>query len=184
MKKRLYPIWIASVSIIILLSACQKVDLQSQTGILPRDLPDETSYQVKLTQMDNDRNEYILEADKIERFYDRRLLYAYKVTLTTFDKNNNISSVIKADTTIVDEARNYIFASGNAKLTSPNGTLATQKMAWDRTVDEISAPLEVTVTRSGNVMLGKNLRTNSKLSYVEMDAVSAEGYFKKEEIKW
>jgi hypothetical protein len=57
-------------------------------------------------------------------------------------------------------------------------------MAWDRTVDEITAPLEVTVTRKGNVMYGRNLRTNSKLSFVEMDAVSAEGYFKEEEINW
>jgi len=184
MKKRFCPIWIASVSVVILLSSCQKVDLQSNTGVLARDLPDEISYKVQLTQLNNDHNEYILEAERIERFYDRRLLYAYKVTLTTFDKNNQISSVIKADTTIVDDARNLIFANGNASLNSPNGTLSTPRMAWDRTVDEITAPLEVTVTRKGNVMYGRNLRTNSKLSFVEMDAVSAEGYFKEEEINW
>ena len=94
--------------------------MQLSTEVLARDLPDEISYNVKLIQLDNDRNEYFLEANKIERFYNRRLLYAYKVTLTTYDKNNQISSVIKADTTIVDDARNLIFANGNALLTSPN----------------------------------------------------------------
>ncbi len=33
-------------------------------------------------------------------------------------------------------------------------------------------------------MRGQNLRTNSQLSYVEMDAVSAEGIVKEKEIKW
>ncbi len=116
MKKRFWLIWIVSVSAFILLTSCQQDSLQSATGVLPRDLPDEISYNVKLTQLDNDRSEYYLEAEKIERFYDRRLLYAYKVTLTTYDKNNQISSVIKADTTIVDDARNLIFANGNAIL--------------------------------------------------------------------
>ena len=120
MKKRFCPIWIASVSAVILLSSCHKVDLQSHTGVLARDLPDEISYNVQLTQLNNDRNDYILEAERVERFYDRRLLYAYKVILTTFDKNNQISSVIKADTTIVDDARNLIFSNGNASLNSPN----------------------------------------------------------------
>ncbi|HQP33054.1 MAG TPA: LPS export ABC transporter periplasmic protein LptC, partial [Candidatus Cloacimonas sp.] len=87
MKKPFWLIWIASVSLLILLTSCQKDSLQLATGVLPRDLPDEISYNVKLTQLDNDRSEYFLEAEKIERFYDRRLLYAYKVTLTTYDKN-------------------------------------------------------------------------------------------------
>jgi len=184
MKKPFWLIWIASVSLLILLTSCQKDSLQLATGVLPRDLPDEISYNVKLTQLDNDRSEYYLEAEKIERFYDRRLLYAYKVTLTTYDKNNQISSVIKADTTIVDDARNLIFANGNAILTSPNGTLVTQKLVWDRSVDEITAPLTVTITRAGDVMQGQNLRTNSHLSYVEMDAVSAAGIVREKEIKW
>jgi hypothetical protein len=62
--------------------------------------------------------------------------------------------------------------------------VATQKMVWDRSVDEITAPLMVTITRAGDVMRGQNLRTNSQLSYVEMDAVSAEGIVKEKEIKW
>ncbi|HPB19074.1 MAG TPA: LPS export ABC transporter periplasmic protein LptC, partial [Candidatus Cloacimonas sp.] len=72
MKKRFWLIWIASVSTLILLTSCQKDSLQLATGVLPRDLPDEISYNVKLTQLDNDRSEYFLEAEKIERFYDRR----------------------------------------------------------------------------------------------------------------
>jgi len=62
--------------------------------------------------------------------------------------------------------------------------LVTQKLVWDRSVDEITAPLTVTITRAGDVMQGQNLRTNSHLSYVEMDAVSAAGIVREKEIKW
>jgi hypothetical protein len=83
--------------------------------------------------------------------------------------------VIKADTTIVDDARNIIFASGRASFFSPGGGLKTDRIAWDRNVDEITAMGKVTLTRDGSVLWGKNLRTNSKLSFAEMEAVSAEG---------
>lgn len=158
--------------------------MQTKTAVMDRALPDETSYNVKIVQYIDNRFEYKLEANKIERFHDRRLLYGYGVTLSTYNKDNLINSVIKADTTIVDDARNLIFASGNARMTSPNGTLSTQKIAWDRGVDEITAPLRVKLTRSGNVMYGEKLRTNSKLSFVEMDKVSAEGLVKQEDFDW
>jgi hypothetical protein len=51
-------------------------------------------------------------------------------------------------------------------------------------VDEITAPKQVLLTRQGNVMRGQNLRTNSKLSFVEMEQVSAEGRLTQQEIDW
>jgi len=160
------------------------VNLQTPTGVLERGLPDETSYNVKITNYADTRYEYILDAKRIESFTDRRLLYGYGVTLTTYDKENRLNSVIQADTTIVDDARNLVFANGHAKLTSPNGSLSTSQIAWDRAVDEITAPQQVVVTRQGSVLHGQNLRTNSKLSFVEMDKVSAEGRLTGKEIDW
>jgi len=184
MKRPFCNIWIASLSLLLLLSGCQKANLQTKAEVLERGLPDETSYDVSVTQFVDNRFEYHLDAKRIERFHDRRLLYGYGVTLTTYDKDNRINSTIVADTTIVDDARNLVFANGHAKMTSPNGTLSTPQIAWDRAVDEITAPLNVVLTRDGNVLRGSNLRTNSKLSYVEMDAVSAEGRLTNKEIDW
>ena len=151
---------------------------------MDRELPDETSYDVRLIQYLDSRYEYQLEAKKIERFNDRHLMKGYGVTLTTYDKENRINSVIQADTTIVDDARNTIFAYGKAKMTSPNGTLSTSKLVWDRAVDEITAPERVTLTRDGSVLYGENMRTNSKLEFVQMDKVSAEGIVKEKDIDW
>ena len=184
MKRPFCLFWPPFLSLLIGLVACEKANLQTANGVLERGLPDETSYQVSITNYVDSRYEYHLEAAKIERYTDRRLLYAYGVTLTTYDKDNKLNSVIKADTTIVDDARNLILASGHAKLTSPNGSLSTTNIAWDRAVDEITAPKQVVLTRQGNVLRGNNLRTNSKLSFVEMESVAAEGRLTEKDIDW
>lgn len=151
---------------------------------MERGLPDETSFNVKITQYIDNRSEYELQAQRIERFQTRNLIYAYGVTLTTFDKFNKVSSVINADSTVIDDARNIIQASGKVKMTSPNGDLATSEISWDRAVDEIVAPKRVKLTREGNVLYGQNLVTNSKLSLVTMDEVAAEGIIKAEDFDW
>lgn len=171
-------------TLLLILASCKEAILQGKTDALDRSLPDETSFNVRITQYIDNRQEYYLEAKKIERFNDRRMMHGYGVSLTTFDKNNQINSTIQADTTIVDDARNIIFANGNARMTSPNGSLSTSKIIWDRAVDEITAPLNVTLVRDGSVLRGESLRTNSKLSFVEMDKVSAEGKIKPEELDW
>ena len=154
------------------------------TAAMERGLPDETSYNVRLHQYVDSRNEYTLEAKKIERYHDRRIMYGYGVTLTTYDKENRINSTIQADTTIVDDARNIIYAQGHARMTSPNGSLSTAKIIWDRAVDEITAPTPVVLVRDGSTLKGDNMRTNSKLSFVEMDKVSAEGKINPKELDW
>jgi lipopolysaccharide assembly outer membrane protein LptD (OstA) len=91
---------------------------------------------------------------------------------------------VKADTTIVDDARNIIFANGNASFETPDGNLKTSKMVWERNLDELSAPGYVVLTRSGDVLRGTNLRTNAKFSYATLDAVSAEGIIDEADFDW
>lgn len=172
------------LAILVSMAACQKTTLQTKSDPLDRSLPDETSHKVKVSQFIDNRIEYHLEANKIERFHDRRMMYGYGVVLTTYDKDNRINSTIMADTTIVDDARNIIFANGNARMISKNGTLSTSKIVWDRAVDEITAPLKVKLVRGTDVLYGEKLRTNSTISFIEMDAVSAQGIVNPKELNW
>jgi len=158
--------------------------LDNDTPIMDRSQPNEISYNIRLSEFKGDHLDYIIEAQKMERFTDRRLLYGYGVTLTSYDRNRQVSSVIKADTTIVDDARNIIFANGKASFTSPGGGLRTSRIAWDRNVDEITAVDRVELTREGSILWGQNLRTNSKLSFAEMEAVSAEGIVDEKDLDW
>ncbi|MDD2596508.1 MAG: LPS export ABC transporter periplasmic protein LptC [Candidatus Cloacimonetes bacterium] len=164
--------------------SCKQEELNKQTPTMERGLPDETSLNVKLNEYKDERLEYIIEAAKMERYTDRRMMYAYKVTLSSYDHTGSLSSVIKADTTIVDDARNMIFASGKASYKTPEGTISTSRIVWDRNFDEITAPAYVELLRSGDVLRGRNLRTDSKLSYAEMEEVTAEGIFDEKDYRW
>jgi len=163
-------------------SACSKANLDQETGVLEHGLADETSTKVTLSEYENDRLVHIIQAERMERFTDRRMLYGYRVTLSSYDKNGIISSVIKADTTIVDDARNVIFANGNVSFKTNEGEIKTQKMFWERSVDEITVPVPLILTRGADILRGNSMRTNASLSFVEMDAVAAEGYFDEKDI--
>ena len=138
-----------------------------------------------LTEYEQNKIAYILNAERIDRYYDRRILNAYKVEIQALDKKTGGTSFLKADSTIVDEARNMIMAHGNVKLISAEGSIYTNRMIWDRNSDVIVAPDTVMLVRAGNILRGRNLRTNLSIYPTEMDSISAEGLFEEKEfLNW
>lgn len=182
--RRYLPIIALGILLLILVIGCKRTNLDVKTPVMDMALPDETSYNIEIREFIGDRLDYILKAGKIERFYDKRILNAYQVKITSFDTLNQIKSTMLADTTIVDDARNIIYANGNVKLSSPNGTIESRRLIWDRAGDEIIAPDRLILTRDGNVLRGTNLRTNSTISYAEMETVSAEGIVSETDFDW
>ena len=166
------------------LAACGQDALAQDMAVLEQGVPEENALKVRMVEYRDDMVDYIIEAAEMDRFTDRRMVYGYDVTLTSYDRQAQISTVIKADTTIVDDARNIIFANGNVIFESGQGKIKTQKMIWERNMDEITAPATVVLIRGGDVLRGKNLRTNAKLSFAEMDVVSGEGYVDEKTFSW
>lgn len=166
------------------LPGCKESSLENKSIALERGLPDETSIKVKQDEYQDGLLSYTIEAEKMERYSERRMLYGYKVKLTTYDRDGALNAVIQADTTIVDDARNIIFAMGNARYVSDQGQIRTSKIVWERTMDEITAPAYVVMNRFSDVLRGYNLRTNGKLSYAELERVSAEGIVNEADFDW
>lgn len=172
------------ILIVLLTFGCKRLNLNAKTPVLDRSLPDETSFNVRIVEYAGPGKSYILEAKKIERFYDKKILNAWDVRITTFDKLNKSQSTIFADTTIVDDARNLIYANGKVRINSPNGNVSARRIVWDRNIDQIVAPDQVLLSRGETTLRGSSLRTDSKISYAEMDVVSAEGRVSDQEINW
>lgn len=189
MTKRCRPILRRSAKLLIpalllFLFACGDSKLDVRTPAMARGLPDETSTNVTITEFDRDGIAYILEAGRIDRYYEKRILNAYQVEITAYDRKSGDTSLLQADSTIVDDARNQIYAYGNVRLRSPGVSVSTSRMIWDRNVDQIFAPERVVLIREGNVLRGTNLRTNLSIYPTEMDSVSAEGFFGEEFLDW
>ena len=166
------------------LAACGQDALAQDMAVLEQGVPEENALKVRMIEYRDDMVDYIIEAAVMDRFTDRRMVYGYDVTLTSYDRQAQISTVIKADTTIVDDARNIIFANGNVIFESGEGKIKTQKMIWERNLDGITAPGSVILIRGGDVLKGTNLRTDTKLSFAEMDVVSGEGYVDEKTFSW
>lgn len=170
--------------LLLILSGCGKSVLSQTSKVLNRSLPDETSNNVNIYSYNQNRLDYLLTASKIERYYDLKRLWAWKVKITTYDEKGNVKSTIVADTTFVDEARNFIKAVGNVVLSSPNGTIKSHIITWDRNIDEIYCPEKVVLIREGNTLVGDNLRTDVNITFAEMNSVSAEGTLQGDELAW
>jgi LPS export ABC transporter protein LptC len=177
-------IFILLIPLGLFLSCCGESVLDQKTTTLNRGLPDETSDKVSIYSYNENRIDYVLTADRIERFYDTRQLNAWKVRITTYDDKNRVKGRIFADTTYVDEARNLIRAMGNVVYESPNGIVKSSVINWDRNADEIYTPEKVILIKDDKILEGDNLRTNSALSFAEMNTVSAQGKLKGNEIDW
>jgi len=169
---------------VLVLISCNSERLNQDTPAMNQGIPDETSYDITITEYNGDRIDYTLDAKKIERFYDRRLIKAYGVILQDFDDLGRLNSTVKGDTITVDEARNVVIANGNVILNSANGRVAAPLLVWDRNVDEIFAPQNVTLIRGDDVLRGNNLRTDIKVSFAEMNTVSADGRINEKEFNW
>ena len=170
--------------LVILVSGCGKSILNQTTPVLNRSLPDETSNTISIYEYKEDKIDYILNASKIERFYNTQQLNAWNVRIVTYDIKQKVKNRISADTTYVDEARNFIKAIGNVVFETPNGTIKSRLINWDRNVDEIYTPEKVTLIKDDKILNGDNLRTNSTLSYAELSTITAEGIITSEEIDW
>ncbi len=175
----------ALLSIMLLvLASCSQDSLVQDSAVLEQGIPEENALQVRMVEYRDEKVDYIIEAAKMDRFTDRRMVYGYDVTLTSYDNLAQISAVIKADTTIVDDARNIIFANGNVVFEGNEGRIRTQRMIWERNLDEITVPGAVVLIRGGDVLRGTNLRTNAKLTYAEMEVVSGEGNVDEKTLSW
>lgn len=189
MSSRFRPIWRGSLSILLLVGAlalisCKGQDLTPSRERLDLDLPDETSDKVKILEYVGDEVEYELYAKKIDRWYEKRMLKAYDVRITSIDPKTKLPTYLSADSTIVDDTRNMIFAYGDVLLSSPSGKVYGGSMVWDRNTDEITVPGKVTLEKDGNILRGESLRTNPAVDFAYMDVVSADGKFDEADFNW
>ena len=88
---------------LLVLASCSQDSLVQDSAVLEQGIPEENALQVRMVEYRDEKVDYIIEAAKMDRFTDRRMVYGYDVTLTSYDNLAQISAVIKADTTIVDD---------------------------------------------------------------------------------
>ncbi|MCD4651212.1 MAG: LPS export ABC transporter periplasmic protein LptC [Candidatus Cloacimonetes bacterium] len=168
-------------SFLLLLFACGAPENQPM-GTIDLGLPDEQSDSVRVTSMNGELIEYILEAVHIDRWYDKKLVLADTIKITTFNDDGTVKSVITCDKARMDEVSNILIGRHNVRIKSENGLLKSTFMTWDRSTEEIVAKGQVILIRDGTTLTGYELKTDVDLEKIEMINVSAEGLLDEEDV--
>ncbi|MFA5497932.1 MAG: LPS export ABC transporter periplasmic protein LptC [Candidatus Cloacimonadia bacterium] len=114
-------------------------------------------------------------ADKVERFYEKKQLEAYVVTIIDFDEEGNEIMNLTAEKMTISENDDEYTASGNVVVKKESNYLYTELLVWDQIYDTIYAPGEVTLVREDNVVKGVELRSDIEFKNISLNKVTAEG---------
>ena len=148
-------------------SEISSLDLEKNIG------PDEVIDNLIMLATTGNQIEWQMSAGHTQRFIEEKKMIAFDVfmeTLNLEDKN-----FYRSDSAFVYDIQDEFIGMGNVEIITPNGTLKTEKIIWNRKSDRIHAPLRVYIKRQDHEMWGANLITNSNLDFINMEKVSGSG---------
>lgn len=168
-------LFLISISFALALVTGCTEDKAPVTFSIRTNLPDEQADTVKLVSLNEAKTDWIIHAKHIDRFYDEHKTIAKNVIIDSYEKNGVKQATLTANNIVMNDIDNKLVAKGNVFIKSINGTLQTEELNWDRNTDLITSPVQVTLTRGQNVLVGYELQTTIKLDYAQMKRVSAKG---------
>ncbi|MEA3474892.1 MAG: LPS export ABC transporter periplasmic protein LptC [Candidatus Cloacimonadota bacterium] len=184
MKKiSFFIFYLLTLALILLFLACHSKEKNtlSKSPILTNTEITDTLIVYNSSQ---DKIEWILHSDFLQRFADKNIMNFRDVKLEIFDQSQNLSSTIFADSAKVDENNNLIIAKGNIKIFSKEGDLFGNVLTWNRNNDKIFSDDWVKIVKDGNTICGEQLRTDSNFEHVILQKVSAEGEISESKVVW
>ncbi|MCD6101572.1 MAG: LPS export ABC transporter periplasmic protein LptC [Candidatus Cloacimonetes bacterium] len=169
--------------IILLLLCCEnrEENISSEAPILASI---ETTDTLIIYSSSQNKIEWILHSDFLQKFADKNIMNFRNVKLEIFDQNQNLSSTIFADSAKVDENKNLIITKGNIKIFSKEGDLFGNVLTWNRNNDKIFSDDWVKIVKDGNTIYGEQLRTDSHFEHVVLQKVSAKGEISESKVVW
>jgi LPS export ABC transporter protein LptC len=162
MKKNL-PIQIV-VFIMFLICACGREE--SNAPALPVDVPDQIIENSTITFSQEGIRSATIFAEYVAVYEKRDLKKAKKVYVDFYDKKGNHTSVLVADSGMIQERKQKFEALGNVVVTTDEGIkLETQSLRWDPESAKIVTEDFVTITKGKDVITGYGLEADQELKY-------------------
>ncbi|MDP8227280.1 MAG: LPS export ABC transporter periplasmic protein LptC [Candidatus Celaenobacter polaris] len=127
---------------------------------------------------------WTLYADRLIKYPKDNIMYFSKIELNLMNKDGTLAATIYADSAIVDDEMQTVYAEGNIKIYSQEGDIFGKSMTWDRKNDEIFSEDSVKVIRQGNVIRGSSFTSDSRFNHVTLHRASAEGEVGESEVLW
>ena len=150
---------------IILLPACEKKEIEER---LPKDMPKIILEKLCLTETKSGLRLWTLNADRAD-VYDE-IIKVDDVTVRFYDENEHEYSVLNAPRGELNTRTHNIFVEDSVHvITSDSTRLFTESLFWLNDSARILTDAYVKILkRDGTVIEGKGLRTDPRLSRIEI----------------
>ncbi len=136
----------------------------------------ETSSDGEILYSDSARLKVRIEYDTMIRFLDQtdpKDVFPLGVTVSFYDDNEEISSILTAKKAERIPRKNQVIATDSVHLISKNGEeLLTNELIWDELKKEIYTNKFVKLTRPGEIIYSFGFKANQEFTKYEIKAIS------------
>jgi LPS export ABC transporter protein LptC len=159
------------VSLLILCSLLLAGCTREENGTIPtrQPLPHEILEEVVLKEMDKGSVVWILHAGKAANYEEEGVIKVYDVHLEFYDDEENVSSVLTADSGAVFSSNKSMRAMGTVKVvTQEDALLETDMLEWDNAERLIMTEATIRITTNETVITGAGLESDPELKRIKV----------------
>ncbi len=154
------------IVVLIMLLTCACGRDESNAPALPVDVPDQIIENSTITFSQEGIRSATIFAEYVAVYERLDLKKAKKVHIDFYDKEGSHTSVLVADSGVIQERKQKIEALGNVVVISDEGIkLETQSLKWDPESAKIVTDDFVTITKDRDVITGYGLEADQELKH-------------------
>jgi LPS export ABC transporter protein LptC len=153
-----------SLGILLLISACGREEPKAPK--FPLDVPDQVMENTTITFTEQGVKSAVISAKYVEVYEKSDLKKAKGVRVDFYDQEGNHTSILVADSGLIQEKRQNLEAVGNVVVTTQEGIkLETQSLRWAPEKRKIVTDDFVKITKKKDVITGYGLEADEELKH-------------------
>ena len=153
------------IVIFFMISACGKEEPEAPE--FPMDIPDQVMENTTITFTEEGVKSAVIYAKHLAVYEKLDLKKARGVRVDFYDQEGNHTSVLVADSGLIQEKRQNLEALGNVVVTTEEGIkLETSSLRWDPQKRKIVTDDFVKITKKKDVITGYGLEADEELEHL------------------
>ncbi|MBN2016551.1 MAG: LPS export ABC transporter periplasmic protein LptC [Candidatus Cloacimonetes bacterium] len=171
------------IIVIIILSACS----DSKGPVTFKDMGKqsvEITDSIVIYSSSKDITLWELQAVRLKKFPKDNVIYFSDIELKLMNKDGTLAATIFADSAVVNDDIEEVYAEGNIEIYSQEGDIFGESLTWERRNDKIFSDDSVKVIQQGNVIRGSSFTSDARFEHVTLHTASAEGEVDESKVLW
>ncbi|MBN2366818.1 MAG: LPS export ABC transporter periplasmic protein LptC [Calditrichaeota bacterium] len=164
------PLWILAVAVLLIFGCTDIEENQSSTSPDKDRVPDQESWQSTIIMTRDGKKFAEIWAGYIAYFNEEaQTILSDSIHADFYDRNGDHNSVLTADSGLVYNRSNNLWAYGDVRVVSDSGiVLQTRELHWDNDRQKIISDVQVKFTTKEDTLLGDSFISDPDLKNYEI----------------